>query len=133
MHQLFLSLQIIENGNLFYWSILWLEASGNLGENNSIISLEKNIANSKDGLLIKWEDLILLSNKFDQIIELSIIGCKDKNLLKRYKIFEETYKICDIEIEMIDGSFWEVYSKDLDFINKIKEKFKDIELLGCLS
>jgi hypothetical protein len=122
-------LQMIDNGNLFYWSILWLEASGNLGEGNSIISLEENIANSKNGLIMKWEDLTLLSNKFNQIIELCVVGCKDGYLLNRYSNSEEMYKKCDIVIEMVDGSFWEIHSKDLGFITKIKENFKDIELL----
>ena len=39
------------------------------------------------------------------------------------------YNICDIVIEMIDGGFWEIFSRDLDLISKLKEKFKETELL----
>lgn len=39
------------------------------------------------------------------------------------------YNNCDIVIHMIDSSFWEVFSKDEDFINRLAAKFKDVEFL----
>ena len=122
-------LEMIQNGNLLHWSILWLEASGDLGNGQSMILFEEKIAKNEKGLIISWEDLKSLSTKFDQIIELCIIGCKDKNLLNRYENCNIMYKKCDIVIEMIDGSFWEIHSNDELFINKIKNRFNKIELL----
>ena len=77
-------LEEIQNGNLFHWSILYLDASGHLGEGRSIPVFEKQIYDSEKGLFITWDDLNLLSKKFYQIIDITLIGCKNKNLLRRY-------------------------------------------------
>lgn len=122
-------LEEIQNGNLFYWSILYLEATGHLGEDLSIPVFEKQIYDSEKGLFITWEDLNVLSKKFYQIIDITIIGCKGKDLLKRYENDQEKYEICDFVIEMIDSSYWEVFSKDEVFINRLAKKFKAIEFL----
>jgi len=122
-------LGMIRNGNLLHWSILWLQASGDLGEGESMILFEKKIAQNDKGLLISWEDLNSLSNKFYQVIEICIIGCKDKNLLVRYQNCDMMYENCDIVIEMIDGSFWEIHSKSDFFINNLKNRFEAVESL----
>lgn len=122
-------LKIIQNGELFNWSVLWLEASGDLGDDKSIVALEQYIDKSANGLYISWKDLNLLANQFYQIIDLCIIGCKNKSLLKRYEDSEKMYEACDFVIEMIDGSFWEIHSKNLIYIDKLKQIFKNIEIL----
>ncbi len=39
------------------------------------------------------------------------------------------YIICDVVIELIDCAFWEVYVKDMKVIDRLRERFKEIELL----
>lgn len=123
-------LEEIPNGNLFHWSILCLEAMGHLEEGKSIPVFEKQIGDSEKGLFIDWNDLNTLSKKFYQIIDITLIGCKDKNLLRRYKNDQEMYETCDMIIEMIDSSYWEIFSKDDQLINRLSKKFKDTEFLS---
>jgi len=122
-------LEEIPNGNSLYWSILYLDAMGRLGEGKSIPVFEKQINDSENGFFITWADLNLLSKKFHQIIDITLIGCKDEKLLGRYETDEELHQTCDIVIEMIDSSYWEVFSKDEDLIARLKAKFRDTELL----
>lgn len=122
-------LKEIHHGDLLHWSILNLYASGHLGEGKSIVDFENQILKSEKGFFISWNDLISLSNKFWEIIQILIIGCKDEKLLHRYESDQEMYETCDIVIELIDSAFWEVFSKDEDLINRLAAKFKKIEFL----
>lgn len=127
-------LEEIQKGNEFNWSILFLWAIGHLGmgksvPGNSIPVFEDLIRKSLKGFFINWDDLLTLTKKFQQIIDLTLIGCRDKNLLKRYEDDKEMYETCDIVIQMIDGCFWEVFSNDYELINRLATKFKKIEFL----
>jgi hypothetical protein len=123
-------LEEIQEGFLFNWSILFFDAKGHLGEGKSIIDFGKKINNSEKGLFVSWEELNLLSKKLDEIIDIIIIGCKDKTLLHRYKEDREMYETCDVVIEMFDSYFWEIFSKDIKLINILAKKFKKIEFLA---
>lgn len=117
----------ISNGNSFHWSILLLDAMGDLGKDKPIPEFQKQIKNSERGYFIDWIELNILSQKFYQIIDMILIGCKDKNLLKRYKTEQEMYETCDFVIDMFDSSYWKVFSKDEKFIESLKKKFKKTE------
>jgi len=122
-------LKEIYNGDSFYWSILFLHASGDLGEGKSIPEFEEQIYNSEKGLFINWEELNILSGKFFQIIDIIIIGCQNESLLHRYENEHEMYETCDIVIELHDSCFWEVFSKDEQLINRLASKFNEIKFL----
>lgn len=119
----------INDGTQFYWSILHLYASGNLGEGKSIPIFEEQIKNAQKGLFISWNELNSLSYKFYDLMDILIIGCKDKSLVHRYESDREMYEMCDIVIEMIDSSYWEVFSKDNALIDRLAIKFNDIKFL----
>ncbi len=119
----------IYNGMLMNWSILFLDAVGDLGEGKSLPEFEQQIYNSEKGFFIKWDILNILSTQFTQIINIILIGCFDEKLLVRYKDDKEMYETCDIVIEMFDSSFWEVFSKDESMINRLAAKFKEVEFL----
>lgn len=50
------------------------------------------------------------------------------DLFQRIKIYcivmndQEIYESCDFVIEMIDSCYWEVFSKDVDPINRLATK-----------
>ena len=119
----------INNGDQFVWSILYLQTTGDLGEGRSIPVFEKQIIEAKSGLVISWKELNELSQRFWDLMDIIIIGCKDRNLLRRYENDQKMYETCDIVIEMIDSGYWEVFSKDPSLIASLKAKFKDTELL----
>ena len=113
----------------YYWSILFLDGMGNLGDNISIPEFEKQIFESQNGVLISWDELYDIATKLEQIIDITIIGCNDLKLVRRYDTEEEMYETCDIVIEMVDGDCWEVFSKDENLINELAGKFKNTQFL----
>jgi hypothetical protein len=70
-----------------------------------------------------------LAEKFEQIIDLTLIGCFDKDRIKCYETDEKIYEACDIVIVMFDSSYWEVFAKGKSLIEKWAKKFKDVEWL----
>ena len=119
----------ITDGSSFYWTILFLDGTPNPGHGIFLTDYENKINNSENGLLVKWEELTTLPIKFFQMFETTILGCRNAKLLRRYSKEEEMYRTCDIVIDLIDCAFWEVYSKDQNLINRLEEKFKDVEML----
>lgn len=119
----------VKNGESFFWSILFLDATGDLGENISIPEFCKEIRISEKGFFISWKELYSLAGKFWQVIDITLLGCKNKSDLHRYKRDQEKYETCDFVIQMCDSSFWEIFSKDNAFIWRLASKFKEIEFL----
>lgn len=117
----------ISDGNELQWAILYLDAKGRLGEGKSMVDYADDINDSKNGLIIKWSDLVNLSKKFLQIFDIVIIGSKNKVNLRRYTTDEKMYKSCYYVIEMCDSSYWKIVSYENDFINRLKNKYKLIE------
>ena len=122
-------LREIHNGDTFHWSILCLEARGDLGGNKLISEFEKEVEVSEKGFLISWDSLKELSEKLDQIIDMVLLGCRDKRKLRRYKHDQEMCEVCDIFIDMIDSSYWEIFSRDEKLIDRLASKFKSIQFL----
>lgn len=119
----------VSDGNIYQWSILFFYGSGRLGNGKTIPAFEKEVNHLERGLFVDWEELKSLASRFDQIIDISVLGCKDKEKILRYQIDQDKYESCDFVIEMIDSGCWEIFSSDIDFINRLAKKFKDIEWL----
>lgn len=123
-------LEVIPNKNDYNWAILFLEAIGHLGEKGSLLSLEKNIKNAENGFYITWDEIHKLFPKFDQIIDLDLIGCKNKSKLHRYDNDKEMYESCDIVIRMVDSCYWEIYSHTKSLLELYKKKFLKTEWIN---
>lgn len=111
-------LDCITHGDQFCWSFLWLEAIGSL-ESMTMLDFEKKINKSSNGYVTNWEELLILSKSFDQIIEVLLIADKDKSKLKRYTNDDEMYSICDLSIELVDSSYWIIHSNQFSLKNMI--------------
>lgn len=125
-------LEEIEKGDSYHWSILSIWALGDIGDFTIYgfhqQDFEEEIRNTKDGFHMSWEQLNLFSSKPYQIVDTIILGSKDASFLKRYEN-EEMYKNCDIVIEMFDGQFWKVFSKENKLIDRFANKFNKITLI----
>ena len=121
-------LVFIELGGLFYWMITFSDVMPSRGNEDFIMEMEKQITPLR-GCPINWKDLKLLSDKIYQEIDLTIVGCKNKRFLYKYSTDQEMHEMCDISIEMIDSSYWQVFSKDEDLINRLTSKFKEVKFL----
>jgi len=97
----------ISNRTQFYWSILFLDGMGVLGDGKSIVALANEIHNSKRGIFINWNEINPLLDKTEQLFSIILIGSKDESSLHRYENFQNMYETCDFVIELINCSFWE--------------------------
>lgn len=120
-------LKEIQRGDQLFLSILFLYAMGDLGQ--SVPLLENEINGSKNGLPFAWENLVCLASKFYDIMDITIIGSHDVNLLHRFESNEAMYEICDIVIEMIDSSYWIIFAKDEKLIEKLAKRFNVSEFM----
>lgn len=84
---------------------------------------------SRRGFRCNFEFLVEFSEKIFQEIEVLIVGCKIKQHLHRYEDDQKMYETCDIVIEMIDGGCWEIFSKNLSWIDQTAERYNEVELL----
>lgn len=119
----------ISNGDQFVWSILYFYGDGSL-VTKSIMDFESEIKNLEKGLILKWKDLNELADCFYDVWGILIIGCENKENIIRYETDKKMYETCDIVIEMIDSSYWEVFSKDELLLRKLTEKFNEMEVLS---
>lgn len=123
-------LDVIPKKNNYNWAILFLYATGDLGGEKSLLSLEEEIKKAKDGLYITWDQIHRLFPKFDQVIDLDLIGCTDRSMLHRYDNDKEMYESCDIVIRMVDSSYWEIYSHIQPLLEVYKKKFLKTEWIN---
>lgn len=122
----------IQEESVFNWCILFLDGTPNKGEGEFLFEYIKKINDSENGLLLSLEDLKNLSDKFFQLFETIVLGSYNIDLLHRYKEEQESYKACDVVIELIDCAFWEIYAKDKKIIERFEKKFKEIEWIDLV-
>src|SRR5690242_3339399 len=118
-------LETIPHEMQFFWGLLWLDVTPLINEGKYLIELQTKINQSDNGLIISFDSLVEISKKIFQEIEVTIVACKKKENIRRYKEDKEMYETCDIVIEMIDGGFWEIFSKSMPFmIDQLAKKFQ---------
>ncbi len=119
--------EIDDVGERFMWSILFFDGMGSLKKWDSLDDFENKVNKSDRGLFITWKNLIELTDQFDEIIDILIIGNMNEKNLIRYENEEMMYRSCDFVINKFDSSYWEVFSIDPIFIKKLSRKFKKVE------
>ncbi|MDO6708980.1 hypothetical protein [Photobacterium sp. 1_MG-2023] len=70
------------DGASLSWSLLYLSATGDLGEDKSIVDFEDSISDSPNGFCLEWQELNDLSHNFDQIFDTLIVGSTSKESIK---------------------------------------------------
>ena len=122
-------LEEIDNGESFFWAIPFSETVFISQVKDFTVNLQDKIEQTKNGIRLTWDELNSFSEDIHQSIDLLVIASKDKDLLRSYDSDKQMYETCDIVIEMIDSSYWEVFSKDRALIDRLAKKFEDIEFL----
>jgi len=120
-----LLLDILNNieGQEYFWSVLYLEARGDLGDEKSIPDLEERVSESENGMKFDWNSLNDLAGKFDQVIDIVLIGCRDQTILGRFGSDEEMYDKSDIVIEMVDSTYWLIHAQDQSIVADLSHCF----------
>ena len=96
------------------WSILDLEAVGDITTicERGILDLEANIKFLPQGLILSWQMLVQLAQKFDQVINTVIVGCQKVSKIPSLEPNVNLDAPCEIVLELIDSSVWRIYTKD---------------------
>ncbi len=122
-------LKEIENPHEFNWAILSLDVTFNMDVKDSSIQLYDEIEKSKNGVCVTWKELELLYEDVDTESDMIFMANKNKILLKDHKTVKELYERNDITLDLIDCTFWQVFSKNPDLIDRLFKKFKDTQFL----
>ena len=117
-----------EKGANFNWSFLYLSATGNLGENLSMVDFEKSILDSPSGFCLDWWKLNDISHKFDQVFDALIVASINKESIRKYADEDELYLNYVVVLDLFDGAYWRVYAADESIIESLSAKFSDIKL-----
>jgi hypothetical protein len=117
-------LNALPHGEELTWSILYLDGIGDLDMDKSITELEDFIQESHCGYILDWNELTKIAKKFEQVIDIVLVGSRDRSVLHKYDNDLEMYKKCEITIIMFDSSFWEVISKNNDIVDHFAHSFQ---------
>jgi hypothetical protein len=125
-------LKVVEPvGNTLVWSILEIEATGDLSEFGlQMLSLERMVESSEHGFFIDWTNLIILARLVDQIVNLTLVGCDSLEQLLKLRLGVAPFSEAELVIEMIDSSLWSVYTRDIELQSNLLLTFKNTKLLG---
>ncbi|MFN5856276.1 MAG: hypothetical protein ACK456_10320 [Pseudanabaenaceae cyanobacterium] len=96
------------------WSILDLEAVGDISLiwERGILDLEANIRFLPKGLILSWQMLVQLAQRFDQVINTVIVGCQEVSEIPSLEPNIDPDPHCEIVLELVDSSIWRIYTKD---------------------
>ena len=108
---------LVDNPKALIWRILWIEGVSIKGFD--MLAFEAEV---KKGLKVNYDELIDLNKKIVQIYDLVLVGDKEN-------IDDKNEGNCDYIIELIDSSFWEVTSKNKEFIEKLRQTFHNCSVL----
>jgi len=122
-------LALIDEGPILKWSVLWIHGTGDLGVNKNMLDFEDQVKNSSLGVFYTWDELVALSKKFKQLIELVLIGASSVRTLKRYDDDNIMHSLCQYTIELIDSSYWEIHSLNIDTLQKMEDELAGVEFI----
>ncbi len=123
-------LNCIDDQEGLNWGLFWLEASGELPGDMSMVDFEKEINHSQEGKVITWEELKDLGERFYQIIDLLLIGDEQSFNIKRYESDDQMYGSCDYTIELIDSSYWIIHSTKMNSLRRMQELLEGGSYIG---
>lgn len=119
----------ISDGDKFHWSILFSEVIPMPGRGKYTTSIEEKADNAQEGYILTWQQLKDFTGAVHQELDLRVIGALDVFMIRKYNSDEELHRNCDFLIEMFDSTYWEVFSRDHELIDRLAKKFKDTEFL----
>lgn len=117
-------------GSLLTWALLDLYATGDLGDDRSMLDLERQIAASPTGLLLSWDELRALASAFTQVIDGVFVGCRDVASIPPLHPKAELYARCEIVLEAVDSTLWTVYARDDRVLQRLQAAFHDVQAVA---
>jgi hypothetical protein len=117
------------------WSILdlsqFLEKQDNLhvyGREFLRINVEAH--STPGGYKLSWQDLVTYAEAINQVADGVFIGCKNVEMASRVSFDsadEDIYSVSEFVLEAFDSSYWVIFSREDDFLNRCRTTFQDVE------
>ena len=107
------------------WSIYELSSTGKSDSDLSLVNLEDEIDDRDTGIQISWSDLLELTSKLNDVINLILVGKTDDQDFTAYENTNSWRKQYPIIVEIVDGYAWNVYSSSEKLISLLENKFND--------
>ena len=110
-----------EGSRKFFWSILEAE----------VIRKDEGTINVSEieGKVYSWADLVDIASEFFQEINIVVVACKDEQLIPRAGVDLDYHSPCEIVIEGIDTTLWQVYARNAEDLELMRRTYKDIEVV----
>jgi hypothetical protein len=122
-------LKVIYNyGKELKWSLYELDATVKPGGIQGYLEIVQNIDGSPKGYSIPWEKLMYISERLEQVINITLVGVRSDKDLLTYATPESWRRQFPICIEIIDGEYWEVYSESEECVYKLESTYKDTKI-----
>jgi hypothetical protein len=119
-------LKLVERYRDLRWYFLELEATGKLRGNETIVELERRIAQNPHGLGFDWNELTTLADDIAQTINTTLVGCRPATPPPALPL--RPREGLEIAIEAIDSSLWAVSTNESAIILQLKAAFKNTKL-----
>lgn len=108
--------------NELCWSVLYIWAISKPNSSLDIFQLEEK-TKAESGYQVDWENLISLSAQLEQINECTIVAINPAELLpERGLSLENLRKTCDVVVEAVDSTSWEISVKDFSISRKLESR-----------
>ena len=112
-------------GRSLWWSMLHLWATSKESSELDVLDLEEK---TKDqfGYRLEWDKLLGIVNQLAQVNECTIVGVDSpESLPNRSLSLDDLRDFCEVVIEAVDSTYWEIYVKDEVLYQRLVKQFKE--------
>lgn len=117
---------LVDEGPRLTWVVQHLSTSGDLGSGKSVLDLEKESRTPPYGIVIAWRELVDLAHRFAQVQDGVFAGCTDPNKLPRIDALDEPHRLCEVVLEAVDSSYWEIFARDDAILSRLRRQFNSV-------
>lgn len=118
---------LIDNGESYSWTVFALEATLSINASEEGRRIYEAITNSENGCNLTWSELNIFSQNVFQVMDGYFLATWNHEALQiHFEEFDELeiIKKCNIAIIMNDSYYWDIYTKDQNFYNRIINNLK---------
>ncbi len=120
-------LSLVDKGDSYSWTLFALEATLSINASQEGQRIYEAITNSENGCNLTWSELNIFSQNVFQVMDGYFLATWNHEALQiHFEEFDELeiIKKCNIAIIMNDSYYWDIYTKDQNFYNKIIKNLK---------
>lgn len=97
-----------------------------------MVAISKKAHDSLGGYILPWDDLVKHAAAMRQVGDGLFIGCHNVGDLSTFSFKnpdKELYEKAEVVVEAFDSSCWIVYSRDDEYISRLRATFHDVKEL----